>query len=131
MSSIDKEDEVDEEYLDAYAYPSEGYGYEAVGAPPPPVESGTSELFAKLAILGLTVAGVATAYAILSKMSKSEKKTRRQASRSAMKILSKAAEKQSARAVNAASDRLGEFLTARRLNEGRPLRVKTEILNQT
>lgn len=121
-----------DEHLDAHPYPYEGYDY-AVGAPPPvtPLEAGAADLLAKLVIIGVTVASVAGAYAILKKMSKSEKKSRRQASRSAMKVLEKAAAKQSERAVNAASDRLGEFLTAPRL-QGKPMRrVYTEVLKQT
>ncbi len=120
---------MDEEFLDAYPYPYGTYGY-AVGAPAPEA-SGTSELFAKLAILGLTVAGVAMAYGLLKKMSKSEKTTRRQASRSAMKMISKAAERQSTRAVDAASEKLGEYLTGRRLASRIPIRIKSEVLNQS
>lgn len=124
---------MDDEYIDAYAYPNEGQDY-AVGAPPEaptPLEAGAVDLLAKLAFMGLAVAGVAVVYVVAQKMSKSEKKTRRQAGRSAMKILSKAAEKQSERAVNAAGDRFGEFLTTRRFEERSPLRVKTEILKHT
>jgi thioredoxin-like negative regulator of GroEL len=120
-----------DEYIDAYPYEGHGYAVGAEASAAADESSGTADLLGKLAVLGLAVAGVATAYAIMKKMSKSEKKTRRQASRSAMKMLSKAAEKQSERAVNAASERLGEFLTAPRL-QGKPMRhVHTEILNHT